>query len=196
MNLKISQRLSVLALILAMMFAGSASAAMFSILYDDFDDQTIGTNNIVGSGMFSYDGPIVLGAFSLGSLTGIGFSATFDSGESYGTVDIDTDLFASGIFVYDAGAGNFGMVFTGFGGILDGSFDLSNGAGGGLSHEPTDSIFETIGCCGGDGVTNLYGSEVYFGDYQALSAVPIPAAAWLFGSGLLGLIGIARRKKA
>jgi len=27
------------------------------------------------------------------------------------------------------------------------------------------------------------------------SAVPIPAAAWLFGSGLLGLIGIARRKK-
>ena len=26
--------------------------------------------------------------------------------------------------------------------------------------------------------------------------VPIPAAVWLFGSGLLGLIGIARRKKA
>jgi len=28
-----------------------------------------------------------------------------------------------------------------------------------------------------------------------ISAVPIPAAAWLFGSGLLGLIGFARRKK-
>ncbi len=27
------------------------------------------------------------------------------------------------------------------------------------------------------------------------SVVPIPAAAWLFGSGLLGLIGMARRKK-
>lgn len=27
-------------------------------------------------------------------------------------------------------------------------------------------------------------------------AVPVPATAWLFGSGLLGLIGIARRKKA
>jgi len=26
--------------------------------------------------------------------------------------------------------------------------------------------------------------------------VPIPAAVWLFGSGLLGLVGIARRKKA
>jgi hypothetical protein len=28
------------------------------------------------------------------------------------------------------------------------------------------------------------------------AAVPIPAAAWLFGSGLLGLAGMARRKKA
>ncbi len=29
-----------------------------------------------------------------------------------------------------------------------------------------------------------------------VSQVPLPAAAWLFGAGLLGLIGIARRKKA
>lgn len=29
-----------------------------------------------------------------------------------------------------------------------------------------------------------------------VSAVPTPAAAWLFGSGLLGLVGMARRKKA
>lgn len=28
------------------------------------------------------------------------------------------------------------------------------------------------------------------------SAVPVPAAVWLFGSGLLGLIGVARRKMA
>ncbi len=30
----------------------------------------------------------------------------------------------------------------------------------------------------------------------AVNAVPVPAAAWLFGSGLIGLVGIARRKKA
>ena len=29
-----------------------------------------------------------------------------------------------------------------------------------------------------------------------VSTVPVPAAVWLFGSGLIGLIGVARRKKA
>jgi len=37
---------------------------------------------------------------------------------------------------------------------------------------------------------NLEGAVI-----QDLSAVPVPAAVWLFGSGLLGLIGVARRKK-
>lgn len=30
---------------------------------------------------------------------------------------------------------------------------------------------------------------------SAVSAVPVPAAVWLFGSGLIGLIGLARRKR-
>lgn len=32
--------------------------------------------------------------------------------------------------------------------------------------------------------------------WAVFSPVPIPAAVWLFGSGLIGLIGIAKRKKA
>lgn len=31
---------------------------------------------------------------------------------------------------------------------------------------------------------------------KASPVVPVPAAVWLFGSGLLGLVGVARRKKA
>ena len=36
-----------------------------------------------------------------------------------------------------------------------------------------------------------------FGDFRfaAASAVPVPAAVWLFGSGLFGLLGVARRRK-
>ena len=34
---------------------------------------------------------------------------------------------------------------------------------------------------------------VHSGD---VSAIPVPAAVWLFGSGLIGLVGLARRKKA
>ena len=29
---------------------------------------------------------------------------------------------------------------------------------------------------------------------MSVAAVPVPAAVWLFGSGLIGLIGVARRK--
>lgn len=34
------------------------------------------------------------------------------------------------------------------------------------------------------------------GNDPVLSSVPVPAAAWLFGSGLIALLGVARRRKA
>ena len=43
-----------------------------------------------------------------------------------------------------------------------------------------------------DESNNFYGWAVRSGD---VSAVPVPAAVWLFGSGLIGLVGLARRKR-
>ena len=51
-----------------------------------------------------------------------------------------------------------------------------------------------------DIVTNGVDANIGFDnlniDFQAASPVPVPAAVWLFGSGLIGLVGFARRKKA
>ena len=39
-------------------------------------------------------------------------------------------------------------------------------------------------------------TPAFAGVMVPVAAVPVPAAVWLFGSGLLGLVGVARRKKA
>ena len=52
------------------------------------------------------------------------------------------------------------------------------------------------------GITTDIGGAIYGGSYDDLSSsmsarlVPIPATIWLFGSGLLGLVGVGRSKKA
>lgn len=67
-------------------------------------------------------------------------------------------------------------------------------------------------CCGlrGTNVTDFYpagqlyengfatnnNDDLGFITYMNVSQVPLPAAVWLFGSGLIGLVGMARRKKA
>ncbi|MCW8935482.1 MAG: VPLPA-CTERM sorting domain-containing protein [Gammaproteobacteria bacterium] len=43
---------------------------------------------------------------------------------------------------------------------------------------------------------NLSGSAVFGMDNVITANAPIPAAVWLFGSGLIGLVGFAKRKKA
>jgi len=49
---------------------------------------------------------------------------------------------------------------------------------------------------GGGGEGRVFGFDNVCVDSCTPSEVPVPAAVWLFGSGLLGLVGVARRKKA
>ena len=48
--------------------------------------------------------------------------------------------------------------------------------------------------CDPFGVNTLLADETKI--FASFTVVPVPAAVWLFGSGLLGLVGIARCKKA
>ncbi len=49
---------------------------------------------------------------------------------------------------------------------------------------------------GAGGVNSMSISGFVDSNGTAESVVPVPAAVWLFGSGLLGLVGVARRKQA
>ena len=68
-----------------------------------------------------------------------------------------------------------------------------------------DCIFGCqVGPLPGVGVLASWSGSTAQGDVYAINMayptstpeIPVPAAVWLFGSGLLGLIGVARRKKA
>jgi hypothetical protein len=53
---------------------------------------------------------------------------------------------------------------------------------------------------GGQNQSYLLGSAVFNGGVltitgNAAAPVPLPAAVWLFGSGLMGLVGVSRRRK-
>jgi hypothetical protein len=85
------------------------------------------------------------------------------------------------------------------GGSYGNSNLFSNGVG---------NVVCAVDCGNGDSYTLDYRATVPVGDPSGfggvkyalhlegtVSVIPVPAAVWLFGSGLLGLVGVARRKK-
>lgn len=86
------------------------------------------------------------------------------------------------------GSGNSLGIYIG--GSLVGS--ISNSYGGEFFGVISDSSFTSITLKGGSGSNQ----QNYRLDDMVYSPVPVPAAVWLFGSGLIGLVGVARRKKA
>lgn len=53
-----------------------------------------------------------------------------------------------------------------------------------------------LSTCGMDAWSQTYVTNAVLTYTYETSTVPVPAAVWLFGSGLLGMVSVARRKKA
>jgi hypothetical protein len=64
----------------------------------------------------------------------------------------------------------------------------------GFYYQHADFLSGTVSREDAAGRWNFDGTNLTYG--AAVSTVPVPAAAWLFGSGLIGLVGVARRRKA
>ena len=115
-------------------------------------------------------------------------------------------------FSYDAKFGNIEADSSAFAYILTQDFD--NGGESFNSNDSTslpiewlrysvdmvitpDMVGDNLTFGFGATSTNYNGSGVFYDNLNFdRVVVPVPAAVWLFGSGLLGLIGIARRKKS
>ena len=116
----------------------------------------------------------------------------------------------------DDGAGNVLLDFSGWNVTWNGISSIPMGAGAhtttsGASNPEGQAILSCGNTCEfGDTFSLEYSGRVPNPDASTFagvayrfdltgtigtSAVPVPAAVWLFGSGLLGLVGVARRKK-
>lgn len=148
----------------------------------------------------SQDGSIVFG---------VNNGAAFRWVDGLGTEDINGIFLSSSVWGVTAnGAVAAGSVEMEVGGISVGSvaaiWDATNGwqtleslllAAGLNSGDIPDLTF--AGAISSDGryIAAAGVGEGYWIDLGApLTAVPVPAAVWLFGSGLLGFVGMARRK--
>ena len=133
------------------------------------------------------------------------FQIVFD--DSSLNIDITDEAFtltsASGSYdpLADSGFGygSFGGTFTVGGGLLTGTFSNLEvfGFGDDINYDFESDLIFTSGSLQG-GFTGGRIEGVISGDILQAKlgevVVPVPAAVWLFGSGLLGLVGVARRK--
>ena len=157
------------------------------------------------------------------SLNGIvlGTTQTASSGPVF-SEDIDSPWVFSGNLgvhqtlsdsnVLNSGGDTAAIDFSGWSVSWNGipSIDMGSGAWNGNVDGVADIVCVTgSGCGNGANYILDYSATVPVGDISgfgsvryalhlegAISAVPVPAAVWLFGSGLLGLVSVARRKKS
>ncbi len=168
-----------IALIFSLSFTGLISISANAASVYDFE---------ISSGGIETSGGITGLGFGILGVSGT-FTATFDTTIStiqFSKINVTTNPSSSFIFPDYNGtfdglsfSGNQLVSLLGIYNTYSGTFDGTNLNIAGVFNDP------------------YYDGYTYNYDISAtVSSVPVPAAAWLFGSGLLGLVGIAKRKKA
>ena len=153
---------------------------------------TVSSGDFIGSaatGSFTYDDSLIFGVGfeQITATQGLTVNLTVFGQTFTETDDID-------FFIYDIPSLEF---IDGNVSYLDFYMSETPITEDGLTGDNITSInLEGINDFGGFSL-NLIGTNTYDGEFfvNEVSAVPVPAAAWLFGSGLIGLISVARRKK-
>ena len=149
------------------------------------------------------------GALSTTSQTdnGLGFvEAVYEAGKVVITSDINQGMFTAGqtllTITFDSAIGILGNVLANDD-LIGMNVSFSGVALGGLTAAGSEQFqfsSANLTCTGGGSSCALIPADMEA--WTATTAftssavlVPVPPAVWLFGSGLLGLVGIARRKK-
>ncbi len=127
------------------------------------------------------DLPSYSGSAGISTANGSNIVLTRIDGQAFSALSLDIDQ----VFALD----------------LDISFELTGAlAGGGLitqTFSPDTSIgYESLILTGFSNITSLRLGTASLANWDNinLTPVPLPSVIWLFGSGLLGLLGIARRR--
>ena len=108
------------------------------------------------------------------------------------TLDFDKPTTAISIDVFDVDPRSTVKLFDAAGSEL-GNYGLQD-----TDTNSSPNFFERVFFNGNIGISNVSSIQVNFsrsGAIDNVATVPLPAAAWLFGSGLIGLATLKRRKK-